>query len=135
MFNENFDQWYKTKNPFTSSNEWSKQITEICHICQHMTQKNFELANENVFRLSDQFKRLTEVKKPEELLHLQRDFINENMNACMQGMQTFITSCTECIDEGMKMSKPLYTATGVFGAARGETNPSRSYEKHEKSSK
>src|SRR3990167_11536926 len=100
-----------------------------------MTQKNFELANENVFRLSDQFKRLTEVKKPEELLHLQRDFINENMNACMQGMQTFITSCTECIDEGMKMSKPLYTATGVFGAARGETNPSRSYEKHEKSSK
>ena len=44
MFNENFDQWYKTKNPFTSSNEWSKQITEICHICQHMTQKNLNSA-------------------------------------------------------------------------------------------
>ncbi|OGT42141.1 MAG: hypothetical protein A3F42_06140 [Gammaproteobacteria bacterium RIFCSPHIGHO2_12_FULL_37_34] len=129
MFNENFEQWYKNKNLFTPTNEWGKQVTELCHICQHMAQKNLEMTNENVFRWSDQFKRLTNIKKPEELLNLQRDFINENMSACMQGMQTLMSTCAEGMDEYMKLCKP----TNTFGGAR-DSSATRSYEKPEKSS-
>ena len=131
MFNESFEQWYKNKNFFTQPNELSKQVTELCHICQHTAQKHLELANENVFRLSDQFKRLTNVKKPEDLFNLQRDFINENMHACIQGMQTFMSACAENVDECMKLCKPFYTSTGAFGST-GSTRDSSSVRSYEK---
>lgn len=127
MFNESFEQWYKNKNFFTPTNEWSKQVTEGCHLCQQMAQKNLELANENVLRLSDQFKRLTNIKKPEDFFNLQRDVINENMTACIQSMQTLLSTCAEGMDECMKLYKPFYTG----GTTRDSS--SRAYEKTEKS--
>ena len=133
MFNENFEQWYKNKNFFTSTDEFSKQITELCHVCQHTSHKNLELANENIFRLSDQFKRLTNVRKPEDFFNLQRDFISENMNACVHGMQTLMSTCAEGMDEYMKLCNKFMTSNS-YNPSR-DSYSTRSYEKPEKSEK
>jgi len=132
MLNEHFEQWTKNKNMFAPTSEWSKQVTELCHMCQHIAQKNLEIANESVFRWSDQLKRFSNIKKPEDFFNLQRECINENITACLQNMQTLLSSCTEAADECMKLYKPLYyDAASVFGAAR-DSSSTRGYEKSEK---
>ena len=133
MLNDSFEQWYKNKNMFTSNNEWSKQASEFCNILQHTAQRNLEIINENVFRCSDQFKRLTSIKRPEEFLSLQKDIFNDNMCAAMQNIQSFMSSYAECTEECMQLFKSASNPTAAFyGSHREAKAGTKSYDKSER---
>lgn len=49
--------------------------------CRSVAEEVFEIAGENLTRISNQMKRLTEVRKPEDFLNLQRECMEENIAA------------------------------------------------------
>lgn len=93
---EGFDQWFKAKNFTTPLNEWNKLTTNMC---RRIAQQNLEIIGENVSRFSDQLKRFSNVKKPEDFLGLQKECFDENLKANMQIMQKFIEKTLENVEE------------------------------------
>jgi translation initiation factor 2 alpha subunit (eIF-2alpha) len=101
MYTEGFDQWAKLNKNFTAPfNEWNKATSEIC---KRISDQNLELFGENFSRFSDQVKRLSNVKKPEDLFNLQKDLMSENITASIELMQKIIHITMENMEDIAKL--------------------------------
>jgi hypothetical protein len=101
MYNEHFDQFAKlSKHISTPINEWNKAATDIL---QKVTQQNIELVSENFSRLSDQMKRFSHVKRPEDLITLQKDCVNEDISAAIENTQKIVHMSMENMEEITKL--------------------------------
>lgn len=114
MHSEDFEQWFKLNKGLTHPlSGWSKAVTEIW---RRTTQQNLELIGENFSRLSDQLKRLSNVKKPEDLLTFQKDCLNENISATIENVQKILQLSMENFEEftklyGSSWREPIIQAT------------------------
>lgn len=105
MITEGFEQWFKLNKAFTGPiNDWGKAATEIC---QRTAQQNLEMFGDNLSRTADQLKRLGAAKKPEDLLNLQKDIVNENTTATMDNIQKLINTSLENMEEFSKIFNPF----------------------------
>jgi uncharacterized protein with HEPN domain len=101
MYTEGYDQWIKiNKNMTAPVTEWNKATSELC---QRMAQQNLELIGENFSRLSDQLKRFTNIRKPEDFLNLQKEVFNEDVTATIECMQKIIHTSMENMEEFTKL--------------------------------
>ena len=102
MYTDTFEQWAKfTKNnhPFTT---WNKAFTEMTH---RLTQQNLEMIGKNITRTSEQIKRLTTAKKPEDFWTMQREIVTENMGSVLESMQQWTRMMTDNIEECADLCK------------------------------
>lgn len=122
MNNDAFEQWYKsTKNFSTPYSGLSKAIADIY---QRSIQQHMQLISENLSRTSEQFKRLSEVRKPEDLFELQKEYISENSTATVENMQKMLRTMTENVEELTE----LYSSTCHGQTATTSTNTKHSKE-------
>lgn len=99
--NEGLDQWFKfNKNLSVPMGEWNKMSVDIC---RHIAEQNLEILSENLTHLSDQLKRFSHLKKPEDLLHLQKECLNEDVNLLMEDLQKITHQTLENIEEFTKL--------------------------------
>lgn len=88
MYNEGFEQWTKlNKNLTGPAMEFTKTSSEIM---RRMTQQHLEMLSENFGKFSDQLKRLSNVRKPDEFFNVQRECFNENITL---GLENFNKLC------------------------------------------
>lgn len=107
MYLEGFEQWYKmNKNLSTPVSDLSKATTEIF---KRITEQNLEIIGENYSRFSEQLRRLSTIRKPEDLLNFQRDCLNENWTAALKNSQRLMHLTLENFEE---LSR-LYGASAV----------------------
>ncbi len=97
MYIEGFEQWFKVnKNVSAPISEWNRAVTEIS---SRVMRQNIELMGENFSRLSDQFKRFSSVRRPEELIALQKDCLNENVSASINGLQKMVQTTIDNLED------------------------------------
>jgi len=97
MYNESFEQFFKTNNNFmTPINQWNKAATELC---QRITQQNMELFGENSTRISKQMKKLSSIKNPKDYFEVLRDCLNEDIAATVQNVNKLIHHTLETTEE------------------------------------
>lgn len=97
MHQEIFGQWFKSNKTFINPFEnLGKAATEVC---KKTTEQNLEIIEKNIFRLSDQMKRLSTIKKPEDILLLGKNCIHENLSAMVEDFQKLIKINTENLDK------------------------------------
>lgn len=109
MNTDNFEQWYKlNKNLSAPLQEWNKTTTELF---QKITQHNLEIMTDNVSRFSEQLKRLSNAKKPDEFITIQKDCINEDISATITNFQKIVHNTLENIEEISKLCGTLYEPT------------------------
>lgn len=101
MYTEGFDQWLKMSKYLSSPmGDWNKTFTEIV---RRTTQQNLEIIGDNFARLSDQCKRLSHVRKPEDLINLQKDILSEDIAASINNTQTLVHTAMENMEEMTKL--------------------------------
>ncbi len=101
MYTENYEQWFKTSKSFaTPLNEWNKTTQEMC---QRFTQQQMSLISNQCSRFSEQMKRLTNVKKPEDFVQLQKECLHENIAASIENMQNILLMTMENLEELSKL--------------------------------
>lgn len=106
------------KNLQHPMSDLSKASTEIC---QRLVQENIEILEDNVSRFSDQLKRLARVRRPEELISLQKDCFNEGVSATIQNMQKYVHMSMESMEEFTKLAGSAQeVATNAGKAFQGE---------------
>jgi hypothetical protein len=101
MYIEGYEQWFKLNKQFASPfNEWNKVTTDIC---KRVAAQNLELIGESYSRFSERLKRLSNVKKPEEFLLLQKDMLNEDITLTLEYFQKIIHLFMENMEELAKL--------------------------------
>lgn len=101
MYNEGFEQFFKLgKHISTPVEEWNKAAAGILH---KVAEQNMEILNDNFSRFSDQMKRLSNVKRPEDLITLQKDCINEDISSVIENSQKIVHMSMENIEEITKL--------------------------------
>src|SRR5260221_7149063 len=78
-------------------------------IYKRTTEQNLEIMSENWARLSEQLKRLTTVRKPEDFINLQKECFNENVSATIDNMQRIVHVTMENMEEGSHLLQPIMT--------------------------
>lgn len=97
MYIEGFEQWFKlNKNIGMPLHEWNKITTDIC---KRMAAQNLEILGEGYSRFSERLKRLTNIKKPEDLINLQKDILNEDITLTLAYLQKMVHLSLENMDE------------------------------------
>jgi len=88
MHNENYEPWLKLgKNLSSPLSEWNKTSIDLG---KRLAELNLQIINENILRVSTQFRRLSTMKKSEDLFNLQKDCINENISSTIETTQKLI---------------------------------------------
>ena len=100
MYTEGFEQWFKLNKNMTALSEWNKTTADMC---QRVAQQNLSIMEENLTRISDQIKRASSVRKPEEWLTLQKDIINEDITAAVECAQKITHTYMENMDALTKL--------------------------------
>lgn len=101
MYTEGFEQWFKmNKNLNVPMSEWNKATTDML---KHLTEQNLEIISDNFSHLSDQLKRFSNIRKPEDLLHLQKECLTEDMSLLIEDMQKIAHASLESIEELSKL--------------------------------
>lgn len=101
MYNEGFEQFAKLSKHITAPmSEWHKAATDIA---QRMTQQQIEIVSENFSRLSDQMKRFSHIKRPEDVITLQKDCLNEDISAVIENSQKLVHMSMENMEELTKL--------------------------------
>jgi len=101
MYTEGFEQWFKNaKNMSVPFNEWNKAATDIL---RRTTQENIDLLGDNLSLFSDQLKRMSNAKKPEDFINIQKDCINEGMSAAIESMQKIVNLSMKNMEEITKL--------------------------------
>lgn len=125
MYNEHFEKWQRLgQNISAPIGDYSKATTDIC---RHAAQEGLEILNDNVALLSDQMKRLSGVRKPEDFANLSRECITEDMNACLQNVQKIMQLSMQTMQDLAKISTELQqsvknTASKAAGQEKPEKN-------------
>lgn len=97
MITDGFEQYYKfSKNFLNPLNDVSKSVLDLC---RRLNQGTLEIAGDNLNRTALQLKRMSSVKRPEELLNLQKDLLSENLSAWMSDIQKWNTLAKDCFEE------------------------------------
>lgn len=101
MYTEGFEQWIKSTKDFGAPmGELNKATTDIC---KRMAEENLQLLNENFSLMSDQLKRLSSIKRPEDYLNVLRECINEDISASIENTQRLMHSTMEHMEECAKL--------------------------------
>ncbi|MBA3661754.1 MAG: phasin family protein [Gammaproteobacteria bacterium] len=101
MYTEGFDQLFKiNKNLTTPLNDATRLAAEIC---RRNAQKNLELVGENVLLFTNQLKRLSEIRQPQDLLYLQKNAMTEGLAIGMDTLQKVINLSMENIASMTKL--------------------------------
>ncbi len=113
MYTEGFEQWLKLgKNVAAPFGDFGKTATEIG---RRAMEQHLELLGENFSRYSDQLRRLSNVRKPEELLQLQKECLSENVTATIENTQKLLRLSMENVSELTKafssLREPVMAAT------------------------
>lgn len=88
MVTEGFEQYYKLGKNFL--NPWNDVGKTVLDICRRANQGTLEIAGENLNRTAEQLKRFSSAKRPEEIINLQKDCLNENITAWMGDFQKLL---------------------------------------------
>lgn len=97
MNHDGFEHWMKTgKSWMGPLAEWNKVSTDMM---RKLAQQNMELIGENFSRMSDQLKRLSSAKRPEDFINVQRDCLNEDLSAAMESVHKMIHTTMENMEE------------------------------------
>ena len=101
MITEGFEQYYKLSKNFMNplNNDVSKTVLELC---RRVNQGALEIAGDNLNRTAEQMKRFSSVKRPEELLTLQKECLTENLSAVMSDIQKWVTLSLGSFEEVSK---------------------------------
>lgn len=91
MTTENFEQWFKIN-----------KLSETSDIVKRISEENMDLMEENLARVSNQMKRLANVKNVEDLINLQKDCWSENISAGAQNLQRLFQMGIETQEEILK---------------------------------
>ena len=78
MYDESFE---KINNPM---NDWNKATTQVCH---RLAQEHLEYMGDTINRFSSNLNRLTQIKKPEDALNIQKNYLNENLMSAFEHIQ------------------------------------------------
>lgn len=109
MYTEGFEQWFKmNKNMTGPLNEWNKTCTEMG---RRIAQQNLEILGDNISRLSDRLKRLSSIRKPEDFFNLQKECLQEDMTAAIEGTQKLIHTTMQNMEEFTKLWGSVCNAT------------------------
>lgn len=101
MLNTNYDQLFRMgKNFNLPFNEWSKAAAAIS---QRVMAHNLGIIGEQCSLVSDQLNRLTTIKKPEELLNMQKEFLSENLSLGLKSAKETMALSLENVDELTKL--------------------------------
>lgn len=116
MTTEGFEQWFKMNKTFSAPlGDLGKSSMELF---RRTIEQNLEIFGDNCSRFSDQLKRLSAVRKPEEFLTFQKDVINENMAAMTENFQKIMRITMENLEEMTKLfgalREPMIAATQKF---------------------
>lgn len=109
MYTEGLEQLMKSSknfsNPFI---EWNHLTTELY---KHVAEENLEIMGEHFSRLSDQLKRLSHTKKPEDFFNIMKDCINEDITATVENSQKILHSSIAQMEECMKLCGTSFAYT------------------------
>ena len=133
MNTEGFDQFLKMgKNMTGPFGDLQKASTEIF---RRIAQQNLEMMGENFSRLSDQVRRLSDVRKPEDFFNLQKQCINEDVTATIENLQKMVHTSMENIEEFTKLCGSMTQETGantMKAAEKFEKDREKEKDKHHK---
>lgn len=105
MYAEGFEQWFKLNKNFTTPmNDLNKATTDIC---RRMTQEGLEILGDNVTLASDQMKRMSNIRKPEDYLNLTRECLTEDLNAGISTLQKLMQLSMQTIEEMTRLSSSM----------------------------
>ncbi len=106
MFTEGFEQLFKTSKHLSNPlSEWNKTCTDMC---RRIAQKNVELVGENVSHFSEQMKKLSTIRKPEELLIWQKEAVEEQLTTNMKYAQELIQASMANVEELVSLFQHIY---------------------------
>lgn len=97
MVTEGFEQYLKLGKTFL--NPWGDIGKTYMEIYRRANQEALTIAGENLNRTADQLKRFSDVKRPDELFNLQKEYLNENISAIMGDVQKLINISLGSIEE------------------------------------
>lgn len=98
--NEGLEQWVRLNRNFAGPvGEWNKTTSEIL---RRIYQQNLSLLGEQFELLSDQCKRLSAAKKPEELISIYKDIYTEGTTAAMKGLDKYLRLSMESVEDFSK---------------------------------
>jgi hypothetical protein len=96
-FTESSQQWFQfNKNWANSVNSFNQITTQTF---RDLARQNLELIGENFNRFSDQMRRFSTIKRPEEFVDLGRECINENISASVETLQNILQMYLTNIDK------------------------------------
>lgn len=129
MYNEGFEQWLKMNRHLTGPlSDWTKASTEFC---QRMTEQNLEMLNENMGRITEELKDLSNVRGPDSLLNWQKNCFNKEMTAAIENTQKLVHITMDNIQEFTKLCGTSLHEPIVAGAKQAE-KAAEKFEKHSK---
>lgn len=129
MYHESFDQLFKVNKNLTAPvSEWNKTLNEIG---KRIAEQNLEIIGDNFNRISSQLKRLSSVRKPEDLFNLQKDCLSENISASIDVAQKISHMAMENMEEIAK----LWGTTAAKITEKAVEKAQKYTEKSEKSEK
>ena len=88
MLTEGFEQYFKLGKNFL--NPWSDAGKTLTDFLRRTNQGTLEIAGDTLSRTAEQLKRFSTAKRPEEILNLQKECLNENVTALMSDYQKLI---------------------------------------------
>jgi hypothetical protein len=101
MYTEGFQQWLNMNKYLNAPlTDWNKTFTGIY---QRLTQHQLDLLGENFSRMSEQLKKFSNIKKPEDYLSFQKDMINEEITASIDNMHSLLRESMLQLEELMKL--------------------------------
>lgn len=112
--NEGFDQWLRlNKNLSGPISEWGRVTNEMY---RRLLQQNLTLLGDRLELLSDQCRRLSTARKPEEFVSILKDCCSEGTKATVKEMETVLHSSMENMEEisklcGSSLREPFIAAT------------------------
>jgi len=92
MVTEGYEQYINFGKNFT--NPWNNMGKTALDIYRRVGQEALEITEENLIRTADQLKRCGSAKRPDEWFNLQKEFLNENLNA-------WLSNCQRCLNFGL----------------------------------
>lgn len=116
MYTEGFEQWVKLNQNLTAPlAELNKTTTQML---QKVYQQQIEMTSDNIARISNQIKRMGHVKKPEEMMTLQKECISENISSAVDNMQKLIQISMQNFEE---LTKTYGGYTSSQSSEQGKT--------------
>jgi hypothetical protein len=113
MYTEGFQQWFKMNKNFGSPlMGWNKACAGMY---QSISEQQLELLSGNLTLLSDQLKRFSQIKTPEDYFNLSRDVIQEDMNTLINNLQILLQATLLQLEEFINLTN-TYTEKATKAA-------------------